>query len=337
MKNLFSTLIVLLAVYLSASAQSTAVSGVWAEMQNSRVAVHYSLSTNKPADLNLEYSIDDGRSWLPCKTISGDLSAQTSGNKTIVWDCIADNIITGTFVFKVNVAEFIQMVFVQGGVFAMGCTAEQGNDCEEDEKPAHQVKVNDFYIGRYPVTQAQWKAVMGAYPSGLFNTGCEDCPVEGVSWNDVQEFIRKLNEQTVMNYRLPTEAEWEYAARGGKQSKGYKYSGSNNIDEVACYMENYNNNRYGKKGTTNPVGTKKPNELGIYDMSGNVWEWCADWYDGYSSDVQTNPAGPFIGSYRVLRGGSWYSPASICRVSFRNFYLPTDRDSRFGFRLARSL
>ena len=223
----------------------------------------------------------------------------------------------------------IEMVYVKGGTFTMGATAEQGSDAFSNEKPTHSVTVSDFYIGKYEVTQAQWKAVMGSNPSNW--TG-DNLPVEKVSWDDVQEFIQKLNAQTGKKFRLPTEAEWEYAARGGNQSKGYKYSGSNSISEVAWYDGNS-----GDK--THPVGQKTPNELGIYDMSGNVWEWCQDWYSSsaYSSSSQTNPTGPSSGSYRVLRGGSWGSNAGRCRVSNRSFTFPDYRDSYYGFRLACSV
>ncbi|MDR2970770.1 MAG: formylglycine-generating enzyme family protein [Bacteroidales bacterium] len=228
----------------------------------------------------------------------------------------------------VNEAKF-EMVYVQGGTFTMGCGSD---DCCDDEKPAHQVTVSSFQIGKYPVTQAQWKAVMGSYPPDLFNTGCDECPVDNVSWNDVQEFIRKLNELTGKRYRLPTEAEWEYAARGGNQSRGYKYSGSNNIDKVAWY--NYKNSIRGSDGTTHPVGKKKANELGIFDMSGNVLEWCGDWYgDNYTRDSQTNPKGPNSGSCRVLRGGGWYYDAEYCRVSYRYGSAPVARYNHYGFRL----
>jgi formylglycine-generating enzyme required for sulfatase activity len=219
-----------------------------------------------------------------------------------------------------------EMVYVRGGTFTMGCTAEQGTDCYDDEKPAHEVTVSDFYIGKYEVTQAEWKAVMGSNPS---NFKGDNLPVEKVSWNDAQEFIRKLNTTTGKNYRLPTEAEWEYAARGGSQSRGFKYSGSNNIDDVAWYEENS-----GDK--THPVGTKPANELGIYDMTGNVWEWVNDRYGGYSSGSQTNPVGPSSGSYRVLRGGSWDFGARSARVSFCNRREPGHRSGSLGFRLASS-
>ena len=220
-----------------------------------------------------------------------------------------------------------EMVFVQGGAFTMGCTLEQGGDCSSDEKPAHQVTVGSFYIGKYEVTQAQWKAVMGSNPSSFKG---DNLPVEHVSWNEVQEFIRKLNAATGKQYRLPTEAEWEFACRGGLKSAHYKYSGSNNLNDVGWYSDNSGN-------TTHPVGTKLPNELGIYDMSGNVWEWCNDWYGAYSSVAQTNPQGPASGSARVLRGGSWSYDARFVRVSFRYYITPDYRINFLGFRLACSL
>ena len=215
------------------------------------------------------------------------------------------------------------MAYVKGGTFTMGATAEQGSDAYDWEKPTHSVTVSDFYIGKYEVTQAQWKAVMGSNPSRWKG---DNLPVENVSWNDIQEFIQKLNAQTGKKFRLPTEAEWEYAARGGNQSKGYKYSGSNSIGDVAWYYDN-------SSSKTHPVGQKTPNELGIYDMSGNVWEWCGDWYGSYSSSSQTNPTGPSSGSFRVLRGGSWSYIAGSCRVSRRS-YDPDYRSDNYGFRLA---
>jgi formylglycine-generating enzyme required for sulfatase activity len=218
------------------------------------------------------------------------------------------------------------MVFVKGGTFTMGCTSEQGSECLNSEKPSHSVTLSDFYIGKYEVTQKQWVHVMGSNPSYFKG---DDLPVENISWNDVQEFIRKLNQQTGKRYRLPTEAEWEYAARGGNKSGGYKYSGGNNIGNVAWY-------KYNSGSNTHKVGTKSPNELGIYDMSGNVYEWVSDWFGSYSSGAQTNPAGPSSGSRRVLRGGSWYDYAEYCRVSNRGNRSPDDRYFNLGFRLALS-
>ena len=214
------------------------------------------------------------------------------------------------------------MKLVEGGTFQMG-----SNDsyAESDEKPVHDVTLSSYYIGETEVTQALWKAVMGNNPSYFKG---DNLPVEQVTWNDCQEFIHKLNQKTGKNFRLPTEAEWEYAARGGKKSKGYKYAGSNTIDNVAWYTQTTND-----KGTK-PVKTKSPNELGLYDMNGNVWEWCQDWYGNYSSGSQTNPQGPSSGLGRVLRGGSWYGGARYCRVSFRGFNDPDDTAYYYGFRLA---
>ena len=180
-------------------------------------------------------------------------------------------------------------------------------------------------MGKYEVTQAQWKAVMGGNPSH-FND-CDDCPVETVSWNDVQDFIRKLNAQSGKNYRLSTEAEWQYAAKGGKTSRGYTYSGSNDLGSVAWYADNS-----GSK--THAVGSKQANELGLYDMSGNVWEWCSDWHGYYNSYSETNPTGPSSGRDRALRGGSWHDNFAVsCRSSNRYANNPDRRDFNFGFRL----
>ena len=227
--------------------------------------------------------------------------------------------------FTVNGVSF-DMIAVEGGTFTMGATAEQGSDAYDDEKPAHQVTLSSYYIGKTEVTQELWQAVMGSNPSYFSDT---NLPVETVSWNDCQSFIAKLNELTGKKFRLPTEAEWEYAARGGNKNQGYKYSGSNTIDDVAW---NYSNS----SSKTHPVATKAPNELGIYDMSGNVWEWCSDWYGSYSSSAQTNPTGATSGSYRVLRGGSWGRNARNCRVSYRNYGSPGRTNGGIGLRLSLS-
>ena len=219
-----------------------------------------------------------------------------------------------------------EMVKVGAGTFTMGATSEMQNPVD-GEKPAHQVTLtNNYYMGKTEVTQALWKAVMGSNPSS-FND--YNKPVENVSWDDCKTFIKKLNQATGKNFRLPTEAEWEFAARGGNNSRHYQYSGSNNIDDVAWYDQNSSN-------TTHDVATKSPNELGLYDMSGNVLEWCQDWYGNYSSSAQTNPTGPSSGSYRVCRGGSWYYDAGYCRSSVRFFSSPDFRFSFIGLRLALS-
>lgn len=217
------------------------------------------------------------------------------------------------------------MVRVEGGAYVMGATAEQGSDAFESEKPGHMVEVKSFYICRFEVTQAEWEVVMGYNPSGFKS---EQHPVENVSWEDCQRFISKLSAITGRLFRLPTEVEWEYAARGGKLSCGYKYSGGNEIDSLAWYEEN-------SERHSHLIGQKEPNELGLFDMSGNVWEWCQDVYAPYPSGTGEQLTWtPPTGNFRVLRGGSWFSDARDCRVSFRNYYTPGHRVANLGFRLA---
>ena len=216
------------------------------------------------------------------------------------------------------------MVWVDGGTFDIGATPEQGSDAGSDEKPVHKVTLSSYYIGKYEITQAQWKAVMGTEPSSFKG---DNLPVEQVSWTEAKEFCDKLSQKTGKKYVLPTEAQWEFAARGGVKSKGYKYSGSNDLGTVAWYGDN-------SDYETHAVGTKAANELGIYDMTGNVWEWCADWFEAYSSSAVTDPTGPNSGDYRVLRGGSWSSLDGIsCRVSFRSCDSPDFFYFNIGFRV----
>ena len=221
-----------------------------------------------------------------------------------------------------------QMVHVAGGSFRMGCTPDQAG-CSEDEKPVRQVQLGSFEISKYEITQELWEAVMGENPSAF--GPCPRCPVETVSWDDVQAFVGKLN-AAGGRYRLPSEAEWEYAARGGQQSRGYPYAGSDRWDAVAWYYENSNN-------TTQPVGQKQANELGLYDMSGNVREWVQDcWHDSYAdapSDGRAWEQGDC--GRRVLRGGSWYGKPSYVRSANRFWYATYFRNNNLGFRLVRSL
>lgn len=219
--------------------------------------------------------------------------------------------------FTVNGVQFT-MVEVGGGTFTMGATSEQGSDAWDEEKPAHEVTLSDYYIGQTEVTQALWEAVMGSNPS---DSKGGNLPVERVSWDDCQVFIQKLNQLTGKQFRLPTEAEWEYAARGGRKSRGYKYAGGNNIDSVAWCDGNSGNE-------THPVATKQANELGIYDMSGNVLEWCSDWCGDYTSSSQSDPQGSSSGSFRVIRGGCCYNFARNCRVSYR---ISNTLDYRCGY------
>ena len=241
-----------------------------------------------------------------------------------------------SFVETVNGVTF-KMRAVEGGSFMMGAQSENPEDVNyvinawRNESPIHNVTLDDYYIGEMEVTQELWEVVMGNNPS---NFKCVNKPVETISWEDCQEFIQRLNVLTGRNFRLPTEAEWEYAARGGKRSQGYKYPGGNNIGTIAWYGHYSGFGNSG--GTTHCVGVKQANELGVYDMGGNVCEWCSDWYGTYPSTLQENPLGPETGSDRVLRGGSWNSHAQYCRVTSRERNTPNSRSNNIGFRLACS-
>ncbi|MDX9870037.1 MAG: SUMF1/EgtB/PvdO family nonheme iron enzyme [Candidatus Cloacimonadales bacterium] len=276
----------------------------------------------------------------------------TVGANTNQW---TDNTINATQVFQYKVRAYYQnyysdysnsavspFAFVQGGTFQMGSTSGGS-----DENPVHSVTVSSFFIGKYQVTQKEWLSVMGNNPS---NFKGDNRPVEQVTWYDAVEYCNKLSKKegltpaytingynvtcnwSANGYRLPTEAEWEYAARGGNKSKGYTYSGSNTVDNVAWCSSNSNSQTY-------DVGTKAPNELGIYDMSGNVWEWCWDWYSSsyYSSSPANNPTGPSSGSYRVDRGGSWGHNGHDCRVARRSRNSPGNSRHYLGLRVLRTI
>ena len=239
--------------------------------------------------------------------------------------------------FTVEGAKF-KMVRVEGGTFTMGATPKQAAQAGLDERPAHQVMLRSYYIGQAPVTQKLWQAVMGGNPCyHSRRNDYRDCgrrPVESVSWYDCKRFIDRLNELLKdqlkgKRFRLPTEAEWEFAARGGNKGKNndHLYAGSDDIDQVAWYEGN-------SGSQTHPVMQKQPNELGLYDMSGNVFEWCEDYWAGYSSEPQDNPTGLASGSCRVNRGGCWNGNAGACRVSYRGFGAPSGAGRSLGLRLA---
>jgi len=220
----------------------------------------------------------------------------------------------------------IAMVYVEGGTFSMG------SGLRDEESPVHTVMVSSFYMSKYEVTQKQWSDVMGSNPSS--NKDCGDCPVGNVSWDDIRRYLRQLNAKCPGHrYRLPTEAEWECAAKGGKKSKGYEWAGAAteaDLQSVAWIR--------GNAGTTHPAGSKEPNELGLYDMSGNVFEWCSDWYDRkyYASSPKSNPRGPQAGAERVMRGGHWEIDAFRCRSAYRNSRPPGYRADYIGFRVVSS-
>ncbi|MCQ2194976.1 MAG: formylglycine-generating enzyme family protein [Paludibacteraceae bacterium] len=241
-------------------------------------------------------------------------------------------------VIQVNGVSFT-MVAVQGGTFKMGA---QNSDAEGDnydtdamtnEAPLHRVTLSDYYIGQTEVTQALFRVVMESVPDNKWNSSYglgDNYPAYYISWDDTQKFIARLDSLTGKKFRLPTEAEWEFAARGGVKTTNCKYSGANSIDSVAIYYDNF-----GKKNFSNaPVMTKAPNELGLYDMSGNVYEWCSDWFGPYSSAAVTNPKGALTNSFRIVRGGGWRYKAQNCRVSTRDYLNPEKKSQAFvGFRI----
>jgi len=268
--------------------------------------------------------------------LEGDMGKVTTGRrKTIWWNVLQDfprgldkdvafDVTAGGKTFK-DPSTGMEFVFVKGGCFQMGDVFGDGGI---DEKPLHEVCVNDFYMGKYEVTQGQWKAVMGNNPSKFRNCG-DICPVECFSWNDLFAFMRKLNSQSGKNYRLPTEAEWEYAARSGGRSE--KWAGTSSESALGEYAW-YNANSGSK---THPVGQKRPNKLLLYDMSGNVQELCSDWYDSlyYYRSPTDNPQGPYSGSLRVVRGGCWFYEANFVRTAYRLRDDPAYRGNILGVRL----
>ena len=296
---------------------------------------------------NTSWTLSSDKSWCTVSPTSGrnngsvmvTVEENTSTSARTATISVESNAVTKTLAvtqseaappsqgrtFTVGGVQF-KMIAVEGGTFTMGATSEQGSDAYDNEKTAHSVTLSSYSIGETEVTQALWQAVFGDDHNPSYFRG-SNRPVEQVSLNDCQDFIINLNAITGEHFRLPTEAEWEFAARGGNKSRGYKYAGSNSIDDVAWYDDN-------SSDKTHDVATKQANELGLYDMSGNVWEWCYDWYGSYSSSAQMNPTGPASGNSRVCRGGSWNYYARRCRTSSRNNYTPSNSLNYIGFRLA---
>ena len=297
------------------------ISNVQAQQEGLGIIITYDMAgqLQKGGEIKVGYSADGGRNYKPISGAEGDVGKNVkTGTGRKISFLVTDALAGKNASFKVVVfSPPPGMVFVAGGTFQMG------SNSESDEKPIHTVTISGFFMDKTEVTQAEYRKVMGKTPSSF--SGCDDCPVEKVSWHDANAYAKKVGK------RLPTEAEWEYAARGGNKSKGYAYSGSNDLDAVAWY-----NNNSGSK--THPVAQKQPNELGLYDMSGNVWEWCSDWYDEgyYSGSPQTDPQGSNSGKSRVLRGGSWYSNDYLCRVAYRVRSNPDLRYYFSGFRLVLS-
>lgn len=320
-------------------AYAAEVKNVTAKQVGNRMLFEYDLMGDEPeADVNVTITVK-GRAYATDKLhLEGDFGKVRTGRvKKIWWNVLQDfpqgvaedvewEVVAGARAFKDPVTG-MEFIFVRGGCFEMGDTFGD-RFVFEDELPAHEVCVSDFYLGKYEATQGQWKKVMGSNPSFKEN---DDHPVESVSWHAVQEFIGRFNQMARKSYRLPTEAEWEYAARsGGKKEKFAGTSQESELGDYAWYRSN-------SGGSTHPVGQKKPNGLGFYDMSGNVWEWVADWYDQgyYRNSPKNKPQGPSSGSYKVLRGGSWYSNPGILRAASRNKNGLSERfaTNYHGFRL----
>ncbi len=307
------------------------------------IVVTYHL--DRMADVILQVSMDGGKTFsAPLRHVTGNVGQNVQpGDNRIVWDVLAEyeQLISDNVIFKltangskrsfvVNGVTF-NMIYVQGGTFRMGGIYK---DAREYEKPVHDVTLNSYYIGETEVTQALWEAVMGttvyqqrdkANPQWAMNSIGPNYPIYFVTWEDCQEFTQNLSLLLDVNFRLPTEAEWEYAARGGKKCSQFRYSGSHNILDVACSVKSSN-------GHVHSVAEKRPNDLKIYDMSGNVWEWCNDWfgYHYYVNSPSVNPLGPPSGKERVMRGGGYIGGLGDCLVYTR---ATGECSSRVGLRI----
>lgn len=287
------------------------------------ISVQYDMSGNlfKGDEVALTYSIDTGETYSYIKDAEGDLGANVlpGKNNEINWLLIDKDFIVGKVISFRLVTIPDMMSYVDGGQYTRVNT-----NAKKNQKSEHTVMLGSYLIDKTEVTQREYRHVMGKYASDY--TGCMECPVENVSWFDAMDYAKKIGK------RLPTEAEWEYAARGGSYRKNFKaYSGSNKIDEVAWFLANTDSKQ--------PVAKKRPNELGLYDMSGNVWEWCADWYhdDYFQIANKSNPQGPDYGTEKVVRGGSWFSNDVFCNVTRRYKLKPDYRDTNFGFRCVKDL
>jgi len=315
-------------VLLATSLTLTSIAGqtyknVRAKQDGLSITVQYDMAGKlyRGDQVSLTYSLDNGKSYSVINNAEGDIGTNVlpGKNNEINWLLIDKDFIIGKIInFRlVTVPE--GMVYVDGGQFT-----RMGIDDKKKEKTEHSIALGSFLMDETEVTQRQYRHVMGKYASDY--TGCMECPVENVSWFDAVAYARKVGK------RLPTEAEWEYAAKGGAEAKnGQSYSGSNKIDDVAWYLANTESKQ--------PVGKKKPNAIGLYDMSGNVWEWCADWYhnDYFQIADVNNPQGPEYGTEKVVRGGSWFSNDVFCNVSRRYKLKPDYRDTNFGFRCVKDL
>ena len=313
----------LFAFFLSSYVNSQTYKNVRAVQDGLSITVKYDMNGRlfRNDQVALTYSIDDGKNYSIVLDAEGDLGSEVlpGKNNEINWLLIDKDFIIGKIINFRIITLPDGMAYVDGGDFKRSFSSNEGK-----EKSEHIITLGSYLIDKTEVTQREYRQVMGKYSSDF--TGCMECPVENVSWYDAMEYAKKVGK------RLPTEAEWEFAARGGNYNKDYlKYSGSNNLDEVAWYLSNTEMKQ--------PVGRKKPNALGLYDMSGNVWEWCLDWYhdDYFQVSNKLHPKGPDYGAEKVVRGGSWFSNDVFCDVSRRYKLKPDYRDTNFGFRCVKDI
>lgn len=320
--------------FMSLDAHAAYVRNEAIHQQGGRVIITYDLE-GTARELSVDLTLTTGGRVYTGKDLhfEGDLGRVVPGRgKRVVWNVLLDfpGGLRGPIEVELSASgEFMEMSFIQGGCFVMGCL-KGDNVCEADETPPHKVCLDDFYMGKYEVTQGQWRELMGAAPS--FNAGCDDCPVEQIKWEDALEFLGRLSKRTGRKYRLPTEAEWEYAARGRDMDS--LWSGTSNASSLKDFAWLTGNSG----GRTHPVGQRKPNSLGLYDMTGNVWEWCADWYDDryYGASPLRAPRGPKKGAARIARGGSWSVGPSGARNTFRSQVSHGSINFDLGFRVAAS-
>jgi formylglycine-generating enzyme required for sulfatase activity len=303
--------------------------------------IRFDVLTNRVSRIELFYSVRQGESWqgpLQGVEVASGNRVHSGKHQSLIWPIGRDTFLRE----RVDVQFYIKLipvdgfepdvVFVQGGTFMMGCFRAQKLMCDTNELPLQRVSLGNYYMGKYEVTRSQWYALME--PESLAEEVCPDCPIEIVSFEDIQVYLDRLRGRTGKPYRLPTEAEWEFAARGGNHDEPYAYSGGDSLEAVGWYVGNARQRYTGNENNrVQPVGMKKPNALGLYDMSGNVWEWCSDIYGKYRRGMHINPKGSEKGSFLVNRGGGWADVSDNCRVSYRGGNNPSYRDDDVGFRV----
>ena len=327
---LFIVLSIVCADILSAQA----VADVVLTQEQTRMRIDYAISSQ--IETYLYASRDSGKTYIPIRQLTGNYGLQTvSGRNTVYWDALGEwgefssdvtvKVVIPDTIRRIVIADVpFTFVYVQGGTYMMGASDTKKKSLSD---APHQVTVSSFYIATTEVTQRQWQAVM----ADKRPVSKKNMPVNFVSYNDAQLFVQQLSNLTGMRIDIPTEAEWEYAARGGVRTRNYRFAGSNNSHEVAWIgrMPTEDNDY----NPINPVAKKRPNEIGLYDMTGNLYEWCRDWYASYDTNFKVNPEGPKQGEHRVARGGSWQNKSGECEVHSRFHFPPSNRMSDTGLRI----